>query len=51
MGAPKEVQQQRKNPLAATHDWVLMMDASNKPHGSSKKTFMWVPKVAAAPKK
>ena len=40
MGAPKQQQQQeKKNPLAETHDWVLVMD----PKG--KKTFQWVPKI------
>ena len=38
MGAPKQQQVQKKNPLAETHDWVLVMDEKG------KKTFQWVSK-------
>jgi hypothetical protein len=38
MGAPKQQTPEKKNPLAATHDWVLVMNEKG------KKSFQWVPK-------
>lgn len=39
MGAPKKQEQQRKNPMSETHDWVLVMNEKG------KKRFEWVPKI------